>query len=49
MVAWVQANWQGIVIVFAGVIRVVESIMVLTKNQKGINFINIVKEFFKLS
>lgn len=42
-------NWAGIVAIFLAIIRVIESIMVVWKNDKVISILKVVKEFFKLS
>ncbi len=49
MIEWIQANWVGITAIVFAVIRVIESVMVVMKNQKALSIIKVIKEFFKLS
>jgi len=46
---FLQANFGNILAVVFAVIRVVESIMVVLKNEKALSIIKVIKEFFKIS
>ena len=46
---WIIANGGNLLAIVFAVIRVVESIMVVLKNEKALTFIKVLKEFFKLS
>lgn len=46
---WITANWGNFLAILFAIIRVVESVMVVWKNDKVLNVIKIIKEFFKLS
>jgi len=46
---WIIANGGNLLAILFAVIRVIESIMVVWKNDKIISIIKVIKEFFKLS
>lgn len=46
---FIIANWGNLLAILFAIIRVVESIMVVWKNDKVISIIKVIKEFFKLS
>ena len=45
---WIIGNWVGLSAIALAGLRLVESIMVVLKNEKALSIIKIIKEFFKL-
>lgn len=45
---WILANWAGITAILLAGLRLIESIMIILKNEKALSIIAVIKEFFRL-
>lgn len=47
MVQWLIENWKEVTLVFAALLRLLESFAIVTKTNKDNKFIETIKEFFR--